>query len=512
MKKIKELIGFNGLCCLIAAFVFITICSKSSFLYPINDWGDVNCYFIIGKGILKGLVPYKDLYDQKGIVVFFVFALANIISSTSFIGVYILEVICCFFFLYFTLKISDLFCNAQRWALPICFIVAGSVYSSASICHGGSVEELCLPFFSYGLYLCIRQIVNKKIPSGLEMFIFGIFAGMMFFSKFTLCIFYIVLIVVMIVDAVRNKYLVLLLKKAMFFIMGCIVVSTVVLSYLVYTNSLYEFYIAYVYNSIFNYKPSDVDVTWLFRISTFFRKRNILDIILIGLSFFYLIREKKILLLICHGFAFISIFYIQFGIGYPHKYYGIPLYALEAVGLCIIVELFEKIKLKKKGVFSSAVAILMIVLAVVFTNNKYMLFQKKEDTRQYILAEKMNQYGYDDYHMLSYNNLDDGYYFASGKFPNFRAFIQSNVSSDTIVNEQNDIINAGNVEFIVTKKILCDANDYDKALSKYGKESEKNIVTFKDFKYELVDETKEFYEDEYFLVKLYKIKDSMQNH
>ena len=60
--------------------------------------------------------------------------------------------------------------------------------------------------------------------------------------------------------------------------------------------------------------------------------------------------------------------------------------------------------------------------------------------------------------------------------------------------------------------ILVPENDYDKALSKYGKESEKNIVTFKDFKYELVDETKEFYEDEYFLVKLYKIKDSMQNH
>ena len=65
------------------SFIFVAICSKSSFLYPINDWGDVNTYFTIGKGMLAGKVPYRDLYDQKGVVIFALQALGAIISYDS---------------------------------------------------------------------------------------------------------------------------------------------------------------------------------------------------------------------------------------------------------------------------------------------------------------------------------------------------------------------------------------------------------------------------------------------
>jgi hypothetical protein len=507
MEKVRNMPGTLEFHCLIAAVVFITICSKSSFFYPINDWGDVDCYYTIGLGMLKGLVPYRDLYDQKGIVIFSLYAIANLISAKSFIGGYILEIISAFFFLYITMKIAELFCDIKKYTLSLCFIVAGSVYSSASICHGGSAEELLLPLFSYGLYLCTKQIVKKEIPSKKEMFVFGIFAGLIFFSKYTLCIYYLSMILIMIVDSAINKNLLTLLKRALLFVLGCILLCIPIILYFSYNNALSDLYTAYFYNNIFHYTPDDPLITFLFRTSTFFRKRNILDIILIALSFIYLIKENKKLLFFCHLLVFFTVFYMQFFVGYPQKYYGIPLYTLEAIGLCIIVELFKKVDLSRKKIFSVSVVVAMIALAFIFTNNKYMLFKTKEQTRQYILASKMEQYGYEDYHMLSYNNLDDGYYFATGKFPNFRAFIQDNLSFDDLKNEQNELINNRKVEFIVTKKILCDEKDYDVVLSKYGEDKKKDIVTFKDFQYELVDETEEFYEDEYFLIKLYKIKD-----
>lgn len=40
----------------LAAFGVLTVCSKSSFLYPMNDWVDVHCFFAVGQGILHGLV------------------------------------------------------------------------------------------------------------------------------------------------------------------------------------------------------------------------------------------------------------------------------------------------------------------------------------------------------------------------------------------------------------------------------------------------------------------------
>ena len=54
------------------SFLFITICSKNSFLYPMNDWGDVNCFFIVGRSLLDGKVLYRDIYDQKGPILYFI--------------------------------------------------------------------------------------------------------------------------------------------------------------------------------------------------------------------------------------------------------------------------------------------------------------------------------------------------------------------------------------------------------------------------------------------------------
>ena len=188
VKIVKTVLNSLEFHCFLAAIVFITICSQSSFFYPLNEWGDVNCYFIIGQGMTKGLVPYRDLYDHKGIVIFTLYAIANLISTKSFLGLYILEIISAYFFLFITMKITDLFCDVKKYSMALCIIVAGCVYSTDSICQGGSAEELLLPLFSYGLYLCVKQIVNKCIPSKKEMLLFGILAGLIFYSKFTLCI------------------------------------------------------------------------------------------------------------------------------------------------------------------------------------------------------------------------------------------------------------------------------------------------------------------------------------
>lgn len=512
MEVIKKIVYSMKFHCLLAAFVFITLCSKSSFFYPLNDWGDVNCYFVIGHGMLKGLVPYRDLYDQKGIVVFALYAIATLISTKSFIGVYILQIISAFFFIYISLKIAGLFCEIEKYSLPISFIVAGSVYSSASVCPGGSAEEILLPLFSFGLYLCIKQIIRKNIPSSKEMLILGVCAGLIFYSKYTLCIFYLALITMMIISSIINKQFSLLMKRTLIFIAGCIIVSIIVITYFAYNHALNDFYMAYFYNNIFNYIPKE-KITFskwitnaIFYSARFFRKRNILDLILIALSFIYLIKERKHLLLACHAFAFIVVFYMQFFIGVSHQYYGIPLYSFEAVGLCMIVELFEKKNLYHKIVYNAIIVIIMIITAFAFMNTRDSLFQAKDDTVQYKFATKMEQYGYDEYQMISYNNLDNGFYFATGKFPDFRAFIQTNLITDELKTEQYNLVNDGQVEFIVTNKILCDSKDYAKILEKYGEDNKEIIVTFDNFKYDLVDESNRIDEYGFFVDKLYKRK------
>src|SRR5699024_9566705 len=73
------------------SFFIILIFSKSSPLYFINDWVDANAFFSVGKGIVHGQVPYKDLFEQKGILLYFIHAIAYKLSATSFFGVYLFE-------------------------------------------------------------------------------------------------------------------------------------------------------------------------------------------------------------------------------------------------------------------------------------------------------------------------------------------------------------------------------------------------------------------------------------
>ena len=78
---------------LLLAAAVLFFCSKSSFGYPINDWSDANIYFTIGKGMTRGQVVYRDLYDHKGPLLYALHALCALVSFDDFTGVYLMEML-----------------------------------------------------------------------------------------------------------------------------------------------------------------------------------------------------------------------------------------------------------------------------------------------------------------------------------------------------------------------------------------------------------------------------------
>ena len=97
----------------LASLAVLTVCSKNSFVYPMNDWVDVNCFFTVGRGITHGLIPYRDLYDPKGPLLYFVYALAALISEHSFLGVFVIETLLFALLLFIGGRIAELL-SAQR--------------------------------------------------------------------------------------------------------------------------------------------------------------------------------------------------------------------------------------------------------------------------------------------------------------------------------------------------------------------------------------------------------------
>ena len=140
--------------CFILALVSLLICSESSPLYPLNDWFDANIYFTVGKGMVNGFVPYLDLFDHKGPIIYLIYGIGSLISSSSFIGVFILEVISFTIFLYYIYKIIVVFCK-EKFSYIILPVFTCLIVTSTAFVQGSSVEEFAFPLLSCGLYYLI---------------------------------------------------------------------------------------------------------------------------------------------------------------------------------------------------------------------------------------------------------------------------------------------------------------------------------------------------------------------
>lgn len=238
----------------LTAFFVVTICSKSSFLYPLNDWEDANCYFTVGKSIMKGLHLYKDIIEQKGPIVYFVHAIASVISDRSFLGVYLIEIITAFLYLYFTYKIFLLYAH-EKTAYALLIFSAIITYSSFSFQHGDSVEELCLPIIACGVYVTAKYFRDQDrttLPVSV-FFVHGIFAGCILWMKFTILGFYIGWMSAILTYYVYKKFYKNIVHGIFTFLFGIIVVTIPLLAYFILNKSLGIMFNAYFYDNIFRY-------------------------------------------------------------------------------------------------------------------------------------------------------------------------------------------------------------------------------------------------------------------
>lgn len=95
---------YDYLILLCFAFFTLLFFTKSSPLFYLNDWVDSNAYFTVGKGIIHGLIPYRDLFEQKGPLLYFIHAGAYLIERKNFTGVYVFQSIGLFISLLFAYK------------------------------------------------------------------------------------------------------------------------------------------------------------------------------------------------------------------------------------------------------------------------------------------------------------------------------------------------------------------------------------------------------------------------
>ena len=499
MKKNRILLLWS----MVLSVLFIGLASKSSPLYPMNDWVDVNCFFTVGRGMLDGMVPYRDLYEQKGPVLYFVYAIIALFSENSYVGVYLLEVVTFGLFLYYSGKLAQLYVGTSKVVYFLIAILAAAVVTSWSFTHGGSVEQNTLFFLVYGMYSVLRALREKRSLSFKEAFANGIFAGIILWVKYTTLGFYLGLALFVLIwyltDARLRGKLLLTIGQ---FLLGVGAVSAVVLAYFAFHGAIGDLFTVYFYDNIFLYaeevEGSRLETIWDCLQYAIKYNTNYGWLIWTGALFLLLKHDGQwkagLMVLLCFAGLTIGTYWG----GKPWDYYGLIFAAFCIFGLIVWTEFLRSTKLFDlwhkwmpahilTTVLSLALTLaLLLSNTLTFNQNIYFSRYSKDDTVQYRFAKIIQ--AVDNATLLNYGFLDGGFYFASGATPACRYFCYFNVNPPEMWKEQNACIQQGYADFIVTRQYK---------LEQYGIDTSK---------YRLVDEAEHPFDKSYtFTYYLYQL-------
>ena len=228
----------------------LLISGFTSPLYP-NYWGGDSALFtMIGKGMNEGKIVYKDLFDHKGPILFFIEDIGYSIAGRT--GIWLLQ--CVFgliniFYIYATWKIANPDYSKLR-IIDICSILIATFSIFFYTFERGNLsEEYSLPIISACVYYFVKYSIKAdKQPKHNPRYalIYGIGISLLAFIRInntvTVCI--IIFIYLFYKKEFKNLFL-----NILFGFIGC---ATVVIPIIIYFSSksvLYDmFYATFLYN------------------------------------------------------------------------------------------------------------------------------------------------------------------------------------------------------------------------------------------------------------------------
>ena len=466
---------------LASAALFLLVVSKNSPLYPLNDWVDVNCFMTMGRGILNGKVPYKDLYEQKGPVLYFWYALISLFPGNAYLGNWLAEILLFGLFLFFGAKTAALYLK-NSFSPWLTMIVCGFlVLAAPSVEHGGGVEEMHLVFLTASLYYFLRARCEKRFPLPREAFIFGFSMAVAFWSKYTFCGFYAGLAFAVLLTCLIHRPLydgaAALFHYILYALLGFLAITLPLLVYFALNGALGDLFEVYFYNNIFLYARTEHSIWKYMKDGLYLTfKRNLIYSVLWIPGGLYCLwgfirkRWQESLALILCFFGLVATTYMS-SPGYI--YYGLILSPFVLSGLIAVQRPFDGLlnKLFTKGpgffrtpwpglAFSLMLSLGLALFVAQICPNVYAMKWKYEETPQAIFAAQITE---EDATIYNYRFLDAGFYYAAGIEPVNRFFCRFNIKLPEMDAEEEKLVSTGYFDYVV-----CRTNKLPSRLVKSG--------------------------------------------
>ncbi len=252
---------FLILFCAFLGFVCISINSMNSFLYKFTDNNDVHCFVTTARCMLRGDVLYRDVYEHKGPILYFLYMLGLQIDSRSFMGIALVEVILFSIYIYFMYKITELFVEKKVFRYILITCAAWISCSDKAFDGGGQCEELALPFLCITMYLVLKYF-NQEYPKKIKapsVIIIGSCFAIVFWMKYTLTGLYLGLVVLILVYQIKDKMFRNLWLYIVEFLLGACIGSLPVIIYFAINGAFDSLFDVYFYKLMFQYSKGSME-------------------------------------------------------------------------------------------------------------------------------------------------------------------------------------------------------------------------------------------------------------
>ena len=228
-----------------------TICATTSPLYGFCD--ESHCFFSVGKAILNGRVLYKDILEQKGLLIYLVQIPAYLISHTSFLGVWIIQSILITISVIFSYKIALLIMQNNAYAIISTTLMYLIVFTSSALASAQTVEVYLLPCFSYTLFCSLKYLPNIDNVQKRVLLLNGILAGIILWTKYSLLGFYFAWIAIICISLLIKKRWRDAVLNGVVFVVGMLIVSLPCVLYFYINDAMLDLLKYYISGNIGSY-------------------------------------------------------------------------------------------------------------------------------------------------------------------------------------------------------------------------------------------------------------------
>ena len=456
--------------CLALAFAFLLIASRSSWLYPLNDWVDSQSYFTMGRGLFAGKVLYKDLFEQKGPYVYFIYGLGSLLSARTFAGVFVFEVLSFTVFLYAAGALIRRLSGSEQRLYYVLPLIAAVTTQSNAFYRGGSAEQMFLPLLMYGLFCITRYHESDAVAfSSRELFLNGFCAGVIFLGKYTLLGVYVgfflyILIAYQVRRATGRDW-----KNLWRILAGFAAALAPWLAYFVLTGSLQDFLSIYFVENASVYSPvsrladgfwSLFAVAWkdIFINTAKLRQRNVCLFwcvyggLLVGsLSG----RSRRWYRNLYPVLLFLLMYAFLFAGGKYYLYYPLPVavflpYLFSWKPLPRLAEQWKPLRRYTALILCADIGLSLFWMGDNSINTRYLL-QPYKDSAQAKFAKIIDASS--DPTLLNLGWLDGGFYAAAGIVPDVRYYQNNNLPRSRCLEYQIGYVQQTMTNFVVINQV-----------------------------------------------------------